>query len=192
MDEKKLAPDPFDLESLRLPQDYGAGLGVKKLLTKIPVRRPDRQWFLRTHPTLRFNTAVVELKETGETYLVKPEVRADLAEEIVPKVLVVSITRHGLMFVWPIRLPEPDGRHDDWNASALEASRVAVNSWVAVKSNRPAGHYDTHVAGGNFPEPDWDAALDGKSLQDLLRIAFRDRVIDRVEHPVLKQLRGLA
>jgi hypothetical protein len=32
--------------------------------------------------------------------------------------------------------------------------------------------------------------LDGKDLQGLLRIAFRDRVIHTIDHPVIQQLRG--
>jgi hypothetical protein len=30
------------------------------------------------------------------------------------------------------------------------------------------------------------------SFQELLRIAFRDRLIDRLDHPVIKRLRGIA
>src|SRR5690349_3117025 len=43
-------PDPFDPASLRLTQDLSVAVGVKKALTTVPVRKPDRAWFVMTHP----------------------------------------------------------------------------------------------------------------------------------------------
>jgi hypothetical protein len=37
-------------------------------------------------------------------------------------------------------------------------------------------------------DPDWPE----HSFSDLLRIAFAEHLIDRVEHPVIKRLRGLS
>src|SRR5262245_28394028 len=45
------APDPFDPVALRLSQDFTAGLGVKKALLTVPVRKPDKSWFVRVHPS---------------------------------------------------------------------------------------------------------------------------------------------
>src|SRR5262245_60979963 len=61
----KLGADPFDLDSLRLTQDFASVAGVKKLITTIPVKKPSKEWFIRTHPDpgYRLQTAVVELKE---------------------------------------------------------------------------------------------------------------------------------
>ena len=36
------------IQSLRLPANYGATLGVKKLLTNVPVGRPKKAQFFRT------------------------------------------------------------------------------------------------------------------------------------------------
>jgi hypothetical protein len=38
-----------ELKSLRLPANYGATLGVKKLLTLVTVGKPKKQNFFRTH-----------------------------------------------------------------------------------------------------------------------------------------------
>jgi len=32
--------DPFDLASLRLSQDFASAVGVKKLITTVPVKKP--------------------------------------------------------------------------------------------------------------------------------------------------------
>jgi hypothetical protein len=65
-------PDPFDPASLRLRGDLTAAMGVKKALLSVPVRKPDKTWFVRVHPDEAYSiqTAVIELKEEKETYLV--------------------------------------------------------------------------------------------------------------------------
>src|SRR5690242_4248843 len=41
------APDPFDVESLRLNQSFVETVGTKKLLTMVPVKKPNAQDFVR-------------------------------------------------------------------------------------------------------------------------------------------------
>jgi len=43
MDDSTKLPDPFDPAALRLDQSYADTVGVKKLLTTVPVRKPNRQ-----------------------------------------------------------------------------------------------------------------------------------------------------
>ena len=43
-------PDPFDPASLRLPDKFGETVGVQKALLCVPVRKPDKSWFVRAHP----------------------------------------------------------------------------------------------------------------------------------------------
>ncbi len=66
----------FDLEKLRLNQNFAAELGVKKRLITVRVRKPQRQEFFRVHPddTYTLTTGLLELKEERETYLVDPSV----------------------------------------------------------------------------------------------------------------------
>jgi hypothetical protein len=180
--------DFFNPEKLKLSQDFAAELGVKKALISVPVRRPDKQAFIRVHPDagFRLDTAVIELKEEGETYLVHPSLRPELLGEVVPKTLFTTITRQGVVSLWPVRLPGPDGRHDEWNRSALEAATMAMKTWIRVSANRSLGAYEVFVATGNLPEPEWPDA----SFQELLKIAFKDRFIQSTDHPVMKRLRG--
>jgi hypothetical protein len=138
--------DPFDPERLRLTQDFGSSVGIKKLLTTMPVRKPAKEWWIRTHPdqTYRIQTAVVELKEDREIYLVDPSLWSDIAVETTfsPRLLVMSINRQGTLFLWPIRLPGSDGKLDNWNRSALEAAEAASKAWVRVAANMSLGAYD--------------------------------------------------
>jgi hypothetical protein len=38
-----------------------------------------------------------------------------------------------------------------------------------------------------FPTPEWPDHL---PFREMLKIAFRDRIVDGLDHPVLKRLRG--
>ena len=126
------APDPFEPARLRLSQDLTAALGLKRLLTTVPVRKPSKEWLIRCHPdeSFRIETCVIELKEDSETYLVDPGLWYDLASESTfsPRLLITTLNRQGVVFLWPIRLPRPDGRHDDWNKSALEGAHHGMKS----------------------------------------------------------------
>jgi hypothetical protein len=117
-------PGAFDPANLRLSQDFAQSVGVKKTILTVPVRKPGRQDFVRVHPDpeYRLETAVLELKEERETYLVDRALWSDVPGEITPKVLLTAMTRQNVFFLWPIRLPGEDGRHDEWNRSALDAA----------------------------------------------------------------------
>lgn len=73
------AADPFaDLSKLRLSQSFIELAGAKKLLTTVPVRKPNPQDFVRVHPgeDYRMEFAFIELKDDRELYLLSPEIAA--------------------------------------------------------------------------------------------------------------------
>jgi hypothetical protein len=63
--------DGFDLNSLRLSQDFTVAIGVQKRLTTVPVRKPHKQEFIRVHPdeSWRLQTAAVDMQEDREVSL---------------------------------------------------------------------------------------------------------------------------
>jgi hypothetical protein len=189
-DVAKPEADPFDVTSLRLSQDFASAVGVKKLVTTIPVKKPSKEWFVRTHPDSGYwlQTAVVELKEDRETYLVAPGLWPSLASDptFSPRELVTAINRQGVLFVWPIRLPGADGKLDDWSRSALDAADEAKSQWVRVTANMSLGAYDISIAAGLASEPSWPEI----EFQEIIKIAFRDKMISDWSHPVLRRLRG--
>jgi hypothetical protein len=74
--ETNSTPNPFgDLSALRLDQSYADTVGVKKLLTTVPVRKPNRQDFVRVHPDPGYRltpAAIIEVTEDRDVYLVMP------------------------------------------------------------------------------------------------------------------------
>jgi hypothetical protein len=149
-------PDPFDPASLRLAPDHAAGLGVRKALLTVPCRKPEKSWWIRTHsdPAYRLETAVIELKEDRETYLVAPALWPELATEstLSPRALVTSINRQGVLFLWPIKLPGPDGRLDEWSRSALDAADRAGRGWVRVQASMSLGAYECWTTEARIPD----------------------------------------
>jgi hypothetical protein len=185
------SPDPFDLTTLRLASNFAETSGVKKLLRMVPVRKPNRQEFVRVHsdPSYRENFAMIELKEDREIFLIAGAgLASELAAEATNVTLFTAINRQGVLFLWPVRLPAPDGREMVWHSTAREAAAEAMTAWTRVSANMALGAYEIAVAEGISTEPQFP----NLSFQELLRIAFRDRLITDLNHPVVKRLRGLA
>src|SRR6516162_3971385 len=181
--------DPFNLDSLRLSQNFTETAGVKKLLTTVPVRKPTRQEFVRVHPSeeYRADFPMIELKEDHEEFIVGRDLVGDLAGEIVLKTLFTAINRQGVVFLWPVRLPDPEGRQIEWRRSMREAAEIGMTQWLRVKANMALGAYEMSVAESVMTEPVWPDA----SYQELIKLGFRDRLITTMDHPVIKRLRGL-
>ena len=183
--------DPFDLDNLRLDSNFAATAGVKKLLRTVPVRKPNKQEFVRVHPdpAFRENFAMIELKEDRESYLIAgPGLAGELAAEATNMTLFTAVNRQGVVFLWPVRLPNADGKEMVWHSSAREAAAEAVTTWTRVTANMALGAYEVAIAETVTTEPQWPDS----SFQDLLRIAFKGRLITDLNHPVVKRLRGLS
>jgi hypothetical protein len=133
-------------------------------------------------------TALIDFRdERDAVYLIAPNVARDMPGEFTMSMLYTTITRQGVVVLWPVRLPLPDGRHNEWHRSAAEAAELAMKRWIRVKANQALGAYEMFEAAGTIPEPEWPE----QSFADLLRIAFADRLVNSLDHPVIRRLRGL-
>jgi hypothetical protein len=183
------APDPFDLDRLKLDQSFIEKAGIKRVRTHVPVRKPSDQDWARVHPDEKYrgNFGVIKLKSDGEIYLVVREIAFDLAQWCHPVTLFTVVSSTGVVFLWPVRLPGPDGKdHPAWS-SEREAAAQAQKCWVQIqwKSELRANEY-------MVSERTTAPKLPTETFQELLALAFKDgRLIDNLDHPVVKQLRGL-
>jgi len=189
--ETNQVPNPFDPAALRLDQSYADTAGVKKLLTTVPVGKPNGQDFVRVHPDAAYRltpAAIIEIKEDREVYLVMPEIAQELPGEFKIVTLYTTINRQGVLRLWPVPLPGADGKHNEWHRSAAEAAERAMHRWVRVTANMALGAYEIREAQGDLSEPDWPRV----SFSEILQVAFRDRIVDRADHPLVRRLRGIA
>jgi len=153
------------------------------------VKKPSGQDFIRVHPSTAFRlpVAIIELRDDRETFLVLPAIARDIPGEYNTVTMYTYINRQGVVFLWPVRLPGPDGRQLEWHRSAAEAAEMAMKRWVRVKANMSLGAYEVYEAAATIPEPGWPPDL---TFQQMLTIAFKGRLVDSFDHPVLKRLRG--
>jgi hypothetical protein len=182
-------PDPFDPASLRLDPSEEL-IGIKRVIGNVPIRKPKRQEFVRVRPepAFRLDVAILELEEEGDSFMVAPGLRAELADELKRVTLFTTVNRAGGAFLWPIRLPDATGRRNPWAESARRGAELAMREWTRLSSNRAAGQYDLAVAAATLPEPEWPEL----PFKELLRLAFREAMISSVDHPAIRRLRGQA
>jgi len=177
-----------DLKSLRLPTNYGATLGVKKLLTNVLVGKPKKSQFFRTHPSddMTFPAMILENKDSHETYLVAPEVAQVISELVRPVMLHAAIDRQNNVFLIPVPLPGEDGSRNPWHESLAEAVKHAQSKWIRITANINIGGYDVYEAEGELPEPEWPA----HDIEELVKVAFRGKIIESLDHPIIQSLLG--
>lgn len=171
------------LDALKIDQDYSQKVPVKKILTTVPIRKPDKQSFVMVHPDYNIQVGLIEIKQRSETYLVLPSLFDDLYKEIVRYILFLSITRNNDPFLWPVVFPSDNS----WHKSLLEAVEQAKTQWVRVITNHSISGYDVLSPLDKLSDPVWPEM----SFNDILRKAFDGRIIDTLEHPIVKELRGI-
>jgi hypothetical protein len=177
-----------DLSQLRLAQDFHKQVGVRKALVRVPVRKPHKQEFVRVRPEpeYRLETGLLELKEDREFYLLAPEVRDQLPGDWTPCRVITCTNRQGVIFLWPLKLPDPDGRANSWAETAIAAAELATRQWVKLVADMALGGYQSYLATGELPEPEWPE----HTFQRLLAVAFRDHFIRDMDHPAINRLLG--
>lgn len=175
------------LAGLRIDQSYSeAAVGVRKVLLTVPVRKPNRDEFFRVHCEHLVDLYMVELKTEREIYFAKHDVAQLLSEFVEPVRLRLCVSRQGVAFLWPIKLPKDDRRADSWRTSAAEAAGLAERHWIRLSADMHLGAYQTFQAVADLGEPRWPT----ETWAEVLRIALRDRIIDSEDHAVARQLLG--
>lgn len=177
-----------DLSKLRIPIGLNLGSGVE-LLSKVPVRKPLKQEFIRVNPAedMMLPTVIYEDTHERETFLVSPDMMGFLADQLKPAVLVVAVNRQNVTFVWPVKVANDNASKNDWQETALQGCELAKKRWIRLSADMSLGAYRLFEAQGELSEPTWVT----KPLNELLEVAFRGKVISSEDHPVVKRLRGL-
>lgn len=178
----------MDLEEFRLSQDFESLVGIKRETLIVPVRKPDRQsWFqIHSGEDWRMTVALIEIKEDRQNYLVSPKLYPELIGECTAKCLFTCQTRQKIIFLWPVGMPGPDGRVNLWTQSALQIVNEYAGRWIRVIANTGLGAYEPYITETPFDPPVWPP----EGFKSLLQKAFRGKIIDTLEHPIIKMLRG--
>jgi hypothetical protein len=180
-----------DIKALALSPADGGGT-MREVLTHVPLERPNRQEFFRAHPDPAWSltTSVIFDEENfgRDAYLVLPNMRAALLGDARPVLLIPLITRQGVFKYWPLKLPLDDGRTNSWFDSARQALALSKEGWICMKPDGALRAYRVLRAVDELPGPIWP----DKQPNELLEIAFRGRIIDSEDHPLVRRIRGAA
>ena len=179
---------PPDFSKFALSQNFGSQIKVTQRLTTVPVRKPSKtQWF-QIHPEYKLDVLLSKYGDSGDDYyIVEPSLAHQLEDLAQAFRLFVGADRQGVVFVWPLRLPDEE-RPLNWHLSALEAASNAEVQWTRTHAHMSLGAYEIHAAEGIMNELKWPEM----SKDEILDIAFKNKIIDRLDHFVRKQLRGKA
>jgi hypothetical protein len=190
--------DPFAEENIRLPQEMLDEAIAHTELTIVPVQKPGDQEFIRVHPSAEYRhiAAIIEYsEEKGAEYLIHPTCVGEIKDFGIKyhiKQLYLYVTKQGNVCWWGIKLPK-DGRENTWLDSARDAAEKAIDKWISVRSDSTLRAYTVAVAVDNddFNAPEWPTK-NGVALtkNQLLSLAFKERLIMDIGHPVIRKLRG--
>lgn len=173
------------LSKIRIDPSYLEQPVAKELIVSVPVRRPKKQDFIRVHPDpkYRLDGALIEFER--ELYLVEHGPVVELAEHYLAR-LFLAINKQESLFIWPAKIPNSDNRGNRWHITGLACAEAAMTKWVRVMTDQYEGCYRVFSAEAKFKEPEWPKV----SFSEILKIAFKDRLIKSPDHPVIKKLLG--
>jgi hypothetical protein len=196
--EEKPKPDiydPFAPENLKLPQDVLDQAVADPLLTVIEVKKPGKQQFVRIHPSEEYRhvaALITDELDGGTRYLIDTAFLPRLQKLDIPydlEQLFLYVTRQGELGFWPIKLRK-NNKKNTWLESATGAADKGMTTWVCIVSKSRENRYQAYEAKGEFLDPDWRKLTQGKTVYELLRIAFEDRLISDESHPLIQRLLG--
>lgn len=181
--------DPFDPMNLGITTDYAAAINARASTKAFELRKPNDQEFVRTSPRKDHHLvvgAIPDKQDMNRPYVVAgsvlPEVKAKYPKAVRGVELVVTQTLAGAPILWPVPLAEDRG--GKWNSTQRAACNQAKSRWTNLVSGR--GQYDCQSV-DNPREVDWDAL---PTFREILEQAVSERLIDSMDHTLLRKLRG--
>lgn len=181
-------PEQFDIRRLRISQGFSEGVDARLIVASVVARKPHRQWWIRTHPApdMALPTCLLQYEYDQQFYLVDPGLAPALPGETASMMLYTAINMSGSLFLWPVRLPDENGQLHESQITAHRAAKLAQSNWVRIAWDRGQSNYAVTEARGQVPNPQWPEG----DLQKFLGMAFKDRFIETLEHPVAQRLLG--
>ncbi|KKG31044.1 hypothetical protein DU38_05230 [Methanosarcina mazei] len=185
----------FDFEAIRVTEV--SPIIVKRVVTSIPVKKPRSgvEFFrIRPEPEWKFDTYMLDLGGKSDSegkFLLDPALYPEVIETKKLKFVRIytGITYgSGDIFLSEIAHPDSEGKDNEYNRTRRLAYSAAEISWVKLQTNESIGAYDTVLAMSKLPEPEWPE--EPENINKALEIAFKDKIIEDHNHPVLKKLRG--
>jgi hypothetical protein len=156
---------------------------IKRLGT-VDVRKPKKSEWFRCHPEML--TEMFVIQRDDQFYAVRPDVAAELGDEIRAAFIVPAINDDGALFLWPIPKPKADGNGAQLFDQALEDLSLSRTAWVRRQWDHGAKTYRIAQAKTDR-EPDWP---DNTDITAWIDKGFKNLFVDDLDHPIVRKLRG--
>jgi len=160
-------------------------------LTRVSTNKPRKDIYFRTHPEHFHDLVVLEVEEGMErkSYPVTTDVFNAMSEEptLKSKRYYLYVTQSASYGLWGVSLPmDGSGDINSWSESALAIIEHAKSEWIRHYAKRGDSGYRLIPASKDLGDPVWPA----ESWEELLELAFKGKIINDLDHPVLQKLRG--
>jgi hypothetical protein len=185
--------NPMDAASLAIDQSHMEEFAsVEEKSSIVECRRPPKGVFFTVRPETtkqwKDRKFYFMLQMQGrDPYLVAPHIANHKKDEDVirPVLIVRYVTMAGEEGLWPLKLDQPDSKSNRWNTSALNILELAASGkWVRIVSAK--NHYRHQVSPKTLAEV--PPRFSDSSFDDLINIAFKDRIISSLKHEIWEAL----
>lgn len=186
----------IDFDALKVPTDRK--IKVTPILSTITCGKPNKTAFFRIRagegwePIEVYTYSPDRLGKDSMPYLVMPECQKllDEMELLTPaKFYFYMMFGSNIMKVdFVSQRTDKNGNLSRYHLTRMDAYNAAKTQWVRMHSNQDGGFYSWALAEDILPEPVW--APKPATLQEAIEIAFKGFIIDTLEHPEIKKLRG--
>lgn len=177
-----------DFDDFRESQNYADG-DLPETLTAIIVGKPPKKEYVRFTADPKYILRGAHTLDDGDDkHLVHRTLCAHeyLRDDLVRADLFLGITEEGRVFFGSVPTPGEDGTRYAAHESLYQAVRLAQAGWRRIRWSMTLKQYVALPACGQIPEPKWPTM----PLTELLKIAFRGRMITTLDHPVVRKLQG--
>ncbi len=157
---------------------------TQSLHLPVACRRPLPQEFVRVHPERKKGLPLLNWRRDNEIYNVADDYLDQLAAELEPYILHVTVNQWGAAFLWPVLYNTEDRKRSPFWRLQDQAIEKAKSTWIRILnySSVKSGI----VIAGYYKEPQWPEETD----EELVNLAFQDYYIDEPNHHVLTALTG--
>ena len=183
----------IDVSSLVVDQTYSEGVVGGHKIFKIKERNPTKHEWFRTNPDPGYkqmlNGFVYDCGGDKVKYLATPEIAQYLEShgvECQPLQVRVCCSKTLVPFLWVISGAPASmaGRETPWLKTKLEAAQRAEKTWVRLQWNAPERQHDIY----ENPQISTQPKFPEKTFQEIITEVFREKLLDTVDHPVVKDI----
>jgi hypothetical protein len=178
---------PSRYAKYRLEEGQETIIQGRSVLVNVSIEKPKpTAWFRTAENTDRWIVTPL-VDQDGDLYLLDRELAGALGTDsaIYTARLIPYVTDTGKPAFWPIKMPRAGSKVLAWTTTALEAADRARTKWTRISANMRDACYNVFEASFDR-SPEWPSEGD----DDLLDLAFGDRIIEDTNHPVIARLQG--